>query len=187
MLLIYQKINDEITIDGLAYLINASFDNIIKVSELLSDNEASDTDRVYVGLALLLGTDLPYQELPIEQQHEALIEIIDRYLKTKQTLHYDRLGNVIPTPTEEEQEVLFSLKHDSERIYSSFMATYHIDLFEVQGKLHWLKFRAMLHGLPSDSPFKQAVHIRGWKPSDDKKKKVQAMNDAKRQLELPDD
>ncbi|MCD3547344.1 Gp15 family bacteriophage protein, partial [Streptococcus equi] len=36
---------------------------------------------------------------------------------------------------------------DAELIFASFFQSYHLDLFEQQGKLHWRKFMYMLMNL----------------------------------------
>jgi Bacteriophage Gp15 protein len=52
---------------------------------------------------------------------------------------------------------------DAELIYASFFAVYKLDLFELQGKLHWRKFEALLLHLDDNSPFKQIIGYRTMK------------------------
>jgi hypothetical protein len=61
-------------------------------------------------------------------------------------------------------EKIYDLDIDADRIYSSFMFDYGINLFEMQGKLQWNEFNALLIGLSEETQFKKVVHIRTWKP-----------------------
>ena len=54
----------------------------------------------------------------------------------------------------------FDFVQDAELIYSAFMQSYHIDLIEQQGKLHWLKFLALFSSLPSNTKFSEVIKIR---------------------------
>ena len=87
---------------------------------------------------------------------------------------------------EEEQEQLYSLKYDSDYIFASFFQAYNIDLIEMQGKLHWKKFNALLGGLPEDTKFMEVIKIRSYKPSKhDSSEYKEHMRDLQRQYELP--
>ncbi|MCD3500779.1 bacteriophage Gp15 family protein, partial [Streptococcus equi subsp. equi] len=50
-----------------------------------------------------------------------------------------------------------------ELIFASFFQSYHLDLFEQQGKLHWRKFMSLLMNLHKDTPFKEVVSYRVMK------------------------
>ena len=49
---------------------------------------------------------------------------------------------------------------DAERIFSSFLFDYNVDLIEQQGKMQWNKFMALFRNLSSKSPMGQALHYR---------------------------
>ena len=49
---------------------------------------------------------------------------------------------------------------DAERIYSSFLFDYGIDLLEQQGKLMWNQFIALFNNLSEDSQMKIAIKYR---------------------------
>jgi hypothetical protein len=55
---------------------------------------------------------------------------------------------------------LYDLKQDAEYIYASFLQEYGIDLIDMQGKLRWEKFLALLSGLRDNTRFKEIVGIR---------------------------
>src|SRR5690625_3825659 len=71
----------------------------------------------------------------------------------------DLARNPMPKMTDDDEKA-YDLVQDAEYIYASFMHTYHIDLFEQQGKLHWKKFKALLNGLGEDTIFSRIVGIR---------------------------
>ncbi len=75
----------------------------------------------------------------------------------------DIAGNELPLPEEEADEVL-DFKEDAGLIYAAFYQTYKIDLIEEQGKLHWLKFKALLNGLPEGTALSKVIEIRQWTP-----------------------
>jgi hypothetical protein len=61
------------------------------------------------------------------------------------------------------QKKIFDYRKDAELIYASFFAVYKLDLFELQGKLHWKKFQALMMHLDDNSPFKQVIGYRTMK------------------------
>lgn len=58
------------------------------------------------------------------------------------------------------EEKVFSLKQDADYIFASFYQDYGIDLIEMQGKMHWDKFKALLGGLKGDTKLKEVLEIR---------------------------
>lgn len=86
-----------------------------------------------------------------------------------------------------DKERFYSLKHDAEYIYASFMQAYGIDLIEQQGKLHWFKFQALLSGLPKDTKFCEIVSIRQWKKPNKNDTEAKQMAKLKDYYKLPDD
>ena len=99
-------------------------------------------------------------EYEIHEKAEIFIELFKNSIgesKEKQLVDLD--GNPMPDISEDDKKA-FDLAQDAEYIYASFMHTYQIDLFEMQGKLHWKKFKALLNGLSEDSIFSRVVGIR---------------------------
>jgi len=52
------------------------------------------------------------------------------------------------------------------------MQAYGIDLIDEQGKLHWLKFRALLHGLPTETRLMEIIGYRSWTESNKSMKQI---------------
>lgn len=159
------------------YSLDMSFDNIIRLIEMLGDDELDDAVKVVTGIEMLIGEvkfDLETQGAIFQQLFEKVIS------KEAVASPVDIKGN--PMPKNKEERV-YSLVEDAEYIYASFMQDYGIDLFEQQGKLHWEKFKALLGGLKADTKFKEVLQIRQMdlptgKGSAKEKKRVQEMKDA---------
>lgn len=52
------------------------------------------------------------------------------------------------------------MTQDADLIFASFYQAYGLNLFEMQGKLHWLCFRMLLQNLPSDTPLMRVIEVR---------------------------
>ncbi|CRH18737.1 bacteriophage Gp15 family protein [Carnobacterium maltaromaticum] len=149
-------LDDSVEIDNKTYKVNMAFDNILRFMDMLEDEDFSSEEKVLSGVEILLGKALNYDT---ETQYEIFNQLIENFISTNDGIEIetDRNGDPMPVPVEDE---IYSLKHDAEYIFSSFKQTYDIDLIEVQGKLHWSKFRAYLSGLPDNTKFKEVIDIR---------------------------
>ncbi|WP_313469794.1 bacteriophage Gp15 family protein [Lysinibacillus sp.] len=149
-----------VEINGRLYEVDMSFDNILRLVDMLNDNELDDLTQILTGIEMLFDQPL---DCPIEEQAEifnqayfALIGFDD-----EKELEYDLLGNLMPGQEEDEsKDTVYDIRQDAEYIYASFMQDYGIDLIEQQGKLHWYKFKALLSGLREDTKFKKVIEIR---------------------------
>lgn len=155
MFTLYDKLPSSIEVDGKQYKINASFDNVILMYEMLSDEELEDVDKISFGIEMFFEEvpDLPALELK-EIWEEAFTKLFSEDIDD---VEYDIKGNPMP---KQKQERLMSLKQDAPFIYASFMQQYGIDLFEQQGKLHWYKFKSLLDGLDENTKLKKVIEIR---------------------------
>lgn len=149
-------LTETVEIDGKEYNVNLAFDNVLRLIDMLNDEELDDATQIETGLYMLLGVELDYD---IEKKEQIFYEIFRNTIgKDAEENHpVDIEGN--PMPTKKEDKV-YSLKQDAGYIFASFYQDYGIDLFEQQGKLHWDKFKALLDGLRSDTRFKEIVEIR---------------------------
>jgi len=145
------------------YTINLAFDTVLDVFDYLDDKTLREHETARICLALLLGNQDYEQSKTIDLWNYIYESFI--HIEEKKAVEYDLKGNPMPTNDEDEGKKLFDLEHDAEYIYSSFMQAYNIDLFEQQGKMHWFKFKSLLNGLPDDTPLKNIMSIRNWKPS----------------------
>ena len=160
MHLAYALENDDfVEIDGKKYEIDMSFDNILRLFDLLKDKSLNDVTKIETGLIMLIDDSL--DDYDTEEKADIFAQIFKNTVggPKKKTQLVDLDGNPMPEMSEEDEKV-FDLAQDAEYIYASFMHTYQIDLLEMQGKLHWKKFKALLNGLSEDSIFSRVVGIR---------------------------
>lgn len=174
MLSLYEKKSDRITIDDKEYDIDASFDNILYLIDLSQEPRLPTPSKITLGIKRLFGNDSDLLKLDLKIQLEIFSAVFKEYVEEKEIKRpvlRDMQGNVLPDDfgfedDEEQAKPEYSLKHDADYIYASFMQAYGMDLLEEHGKLHWFKFKALLNGLPEDTKFRQVISIRLWKKDD---------------------
>ncbi|WP_054704762.1 bacteriophage Gp15 family protein [Bacillus sp. JCM 19041] len=151
------ELTDEIEIQGESYTLDMSFDNIIRLIDLIGDEELDDGIKVEEGLDMLLDRPI---ETDLATKTKIFYQIFEKAVAQQELKPaLDRQGNPMPDSDTAKGKV-YSLSQDAEYIYASFMQDYGIDLIEQQGKLHWNKFKALLSGLRNDTKLKEVVQIR---------------------------
>lgn len=153
-------LKDSVKIDGVEHPLNLTFDNVLKLFDLLEDELISEARRINTALILLTGSNFEGYTLPEKNEllYELFIEAVGEPDKQAEQ-SVDIAGNPMPED-ETTVEKNFSIKEDGDFIYASFMSDYGIDLIEQQGKLNWHKFNALLSGLSDDSKFMRVIDIR---------------------------
>ncbi len=142
---------------GQEYLLNLSFDNIIKLYELLADTEnfSNQVNDIYKLLSVD-GLESDSNELKL-----LTINAVLDYLSEKP---YDSTAGKIDITGElvDDGETLpdFNFKQDAGAIYASFRQYYGIDLNKEKGKMHWDTFIALFDNLGSDTPINRIRSIR---------------------------
>lgn len=149
-------LTETVEIDGKTYKLNMSFDNVLRLIDMLNDKQLDDITQIETGLYMLLGVELDY---PIEKKEEIFYQIFYETIgkEVEENIPVDLDGNPMP---QQKEDQIYSIKQDAPYIYASFYQDYGIDLYEMQGKLHWEKFKALLEGLRPDTKFKEIVNIR---------------------------
>ena len=157
MLQLAYPIDDTVEINGHEYTLDMSFDNVLRLIDMVNDKSINDKDKITTGIQMLLGVCFLHD---IETQAEIFIELFSATVgkEAENNQPVDLEGNPIPQPKNEKRN--YSLKEDADFIFASFMSDYGIDLIEEQGNLHWLKFRALLGGLTEGSKFLRVLDIR---------------------------
>ena len=152
-------LEDIAEIDGVTYELDMSFDNILRLFDLIKDDSINDIDKAEIGLIMLIKDDL--EQYDIETKAQIFIDLFKSAIGADEEEHQavDIAGNPMPKMTNDDEKT-HDLVQDAEYIYASFMHTYNIDLFEQQGRLHWKKFKALLNGLGEDTIFSRIVGIR---------------------------
>lgn len=151
-----EKLANEVKLKSKTYSLNLCFDNVLLAFRALKDKEMTITDRLETYLNLLVNDDLPSVA-----DWAALYDAIQNVLTVERTtaVKYDLNGDPIPT-SNKSSEPDFDFDFDARYLFAAFMQAYKIDLIEQQGKLHWIKFVALLNALPEDTMFRQIRQIR---------------------------
>lgn len=170
MFSLFYKLDDRYKIDGKEYNVNASFDNILRLLDLIDDKTLLPAHRVVIALKMLIDDEL--EGYTFEEKAKIVREIMEDYVHAEDELvkkigpELDIMGNPMKT---RQAKSSFSFKYDAKWIYGSFWSEYQIDLFEQHGKLHWYKFKALFDCLSENSKIAQIISIRTWNPNDDEK------------------
>ncbi|MGR3742112.1 Gp15 family bacteriophage protein [Companilactobacillus sp. DQM5] len=177
-------LEDFIKINNKKYSVDMSFDNVLDALDYLNDKEMTVIDRIDTFIDLMIIDFTANSELEKKSAVEQVIKLIN--IEPVESQKYDIEGNPMPTKKGNENEQLISFSFDSKYIYAAFMQAYGIDLIDQQGKLHWVKFSAMLNALPEDTMMRKIIDIRGTDLKDIKDKKEKArMRELKKTYRLP--
>lgn len=159
----------DITIDGVTYPLDLSFNTILKIIDINNDEELTLFDQL--GLIYTLLFDFNDKELSDFVNDKDLEDLTNIYNSITQDLfetadedEYDEEGLLIKLGNKNDRQ-LYDIEHDAKLIYAGFWQAYGIDLYEQHGKLHWIKFKALLAGLPKDTRFAEVTSLRAWEPS----------------------
>lgn len=146
-----------IKMDGVTYPLNTDFRIWLDFSSLIKKQLDEIDLRVY------------FKKLaPKENWFEVYLKLADFYHNPNSTPNNEGSSSIA--------EKLVDFIEDGEYIYSSFLASYGIDLLKTE--LHWHTFLALFRSLPDDSKIKQIMGFRSYVKS--KKTQDQLMSNAKR-------
>lgn len=168
MLDLSRKLTDTLVIDDEEFPLNLSFDNVLRLFEMWRDEDVPEFVKPHFGIRILTGETL--EDFTVEEMSEVFNEVFEEHisLSTVEDNHveYDLAGNPMKTTASnsKQEQAPYDIRYDGDYIYASFLQAYGIDLFDVQGELHWKKFNALLSGLPEGTKFMEVVKIRKWKP-----------------------
>lgn len=151
MLSLTEKLTQSVAYQGHNYLIDLSYDNVLRFYQLLDDADFDESEKVIAAFHIFFDEEVP-------DDPEFLMNVVKMLGDYVSSNPY---GN----DTEGQQDGTapvryFSFQQDAEAIYASFMDQYGIDLIEQQGKLHWDKFKALLDGLGPETRFRRIISIR---------------------------
>lgn len=168
MLDLSRKLTDKLVIDDEEFPLNLSFDNVLRLFEMWRDEDVPEFVKPHFGIRILTGETL--EDFTVEEMSEVFNEVFEEHisLSTVEDNHveYDLAGNPMKTTASngKQEQAPYDIRYDGDYIYASFLQAYGIDLFDVQGELHWKKFNALLSGLPEGTKFMEVIKIRKWKP-----------------------
>lgn len=168
MLDLSRKLTDKLVIDDKEFPLNLSFDNVLRLFEMWRDEDVPEFVKPHFGIRIL--TDETLEDFTVEEMAEIFNEVFEEHISLSEVednhIEYDLAGNPMKTTASngKQEQAPYDIRYDGDYIYASFLQAYGIDLFDVQGKLHWKKFNALLSGLPEGTKFMEVVKIRKWKP-----------------------
>ncbi|WP_283572515.1 Gp15 family bacteriophage protein [Streptococcus agalactiae] len=190
---ISKKIDDKLILNEKEYQLFLSFDNVLRVFDMWSDDEVNTLIKPKLALCMLTQTS-DFKDMKTDAAMDLYEQVFEEHIKIvkpyDQVDRYDIEGNILPkkpkNTVDDDEEPVMSIKYDGEFIFSSFMQAYQIDLIEQQGKLHWQKFNALLSGLPDGTKMIEVMKIRSWKPSKGESQKEKSkMRELQEEYALP--
>ena len=154
-----------------------SFDNVLLFLELLDDDDYTGEQKMLIGCEMIVEDEEFVNSLPHAEQAQLTVEAFQFMT-----------GIDLMDETEEAYvEPSMDFLEDAERIYSSFLEQYRIDLIDQQGVMSWAKFSALLKNVGSETALGQAIHHRTCEiPKKDKHngEEVSRIRKLKREYEL---
>ena len=192
MLDLSRKLTDKLVIDDEEFPLNLSFDNVLRLFEMWRDEGVPEFVKPHFGIRILTGETL--EDFTVEEMSEVFNEVFEEHisLSTVEDNHveYDLAGNPMKTTASsgKQEQAPYDIRYDGDYIYSSFLQAYGMDLFDMQGKLHWRKFNALLSGLPEGTKLMEVIKIRKWKPQKgDSSEYKEEMRRLQKDYALPND
>ena len=184
MLDLSRKLTDKLVIDDKAYILDLSFDNILKMFEMMRDDDIPEYIKPHFAIRMLVSKSLAgntreekaesfnsdFEGYSVEEMSKVFKSVFEEHISLSDVednhVEYDLAGNPMKTTASDDtkQRAPYDIRYDGDYIYASFLQAYNIDLFDVQGKLHWRKFNALLSGLPEGTKLMEVIKIRKWKP-----------------------
>lgn len=184
MLDLSRKLTDKLVIDDKEYALDLSFDNVLKMFEMMRDEDIPEYVKPHFAIRMLISKSLEgetreekakafndaFEDYSIEELSKVFKSVFEEHIGLSNVednhVEYDLAGSPMKTTASDEpkEKAPYDIRYDGDYIYASFLQAYGIDLFDVQGKLHWKKFNALLSGLPEGTKFMEVVKIRKWKP-----------------------
>ena len=141
------RLDDVIEYKGREIKLGLYFDVVLRSFELLKDEYFTEVEKIDILLQMFVKNPESLAGLNIFEKNALVNIIFDQFIADGSI----RGSNEKPP---------FDFEKDAEYIYASFMYDYGIDLFEVQGKLHWKKFKALLAGLSDESKLMKVIGYR---------------------------
>lgn len=183
MLDLSRKLTDKLVIDDKEYALDLSFDTVLKMFEMMRDDDIPEYIKPHFAIRMLISHSLEgetreekaesfnndFENYSIEEMSKVFKSVFEEHISLSDVednhVEYDLAGNPMKTTASDDtkQKAPYDIRYDGDYIYSSFLQAYGIDLFDVQGELHWRKFNALLSGLPEGTKLMEVIKIRKWK------------------------
>lgn len=203
-----RKLTDKLVIDDKEYALDLSFDNVLKMFEMMRDDDIPEYIKPHFAIRMLISKSLAgdtreekaesfnkdFENYSIEEMSKVFKSVFEVHISLSDVkdnhVEYDLAGNPMKTTASDDtkQRAPYDIRYDGDYIYASFLQAYGIDLFDVQGELHWKKFNALLSGLPEGTKLMEVIKIRKWKPQKgDSSEYKEEMRRLQKDYALPND
>ena len=133
----YAQLPNQIIYNGEKIVLTLYYDRVLEAMDVLRDDTFSTEEKLDYTL-YLLAVDAPCEVALLRQ----ILELIFPGQKPADRVRY------------------LDIKQDWPLIYAGFWQAYGLDLYAERGKLHYLKFRALLQGLPKSTRLADVIRIR---------------------------
>lgn len=147
---------DELNFQGEFLPLDFSFDNVLRLFDLLKDETFTGPEKVEIALEMLLREHYEnVKPLPIAGEsgkHSLFLYILKKYLDIDLDKQADSEAPKVKPD--------FDFEQDAGIIYASFLQAYNMDLIQQQGKLHWKQFIELFYNLPEESKMQK---VRGYR------------------------
>lgn len=134
MIKLYEGLPQGVTVDGRFYRLNLGFKNVLKMLEILDDENLTMTARDYLALKCVLNRP----------------RNVNKVLLAVKALLFEKRPQT--------GEKLTSFEQDAGLIRTAFLQEYKIDLF--RENIHWLQFIELLQNLPGGNRYEEILGIR---------------------------
>ena len=134
MIKLYEGLPQGVIVDGRFYRLNLGFKNVLKMLEILDDENLTMTARDYLALKCVLNRP----------------RNVNKVLPAVKALLFEKRPQT--------GEKLTSFEQDAGLIRTAFLQEYKIDLF--RENIHWLQFIELLQNLPGGNRYEEILGIR---------------------------
>ena len=142
-------LDDFITFQEQKISVNLSFDSVLNAHNALEDKTQGYANKVFKALSVF-GVSGSYTVAERAILLESIFEKINELSGSVDNYNFPA-GN---------GSKAIDYEKDASLIYAAFMQAYSIDLFEMRGKLHWIKFMMLLNNLPEDTKLSKVIGYR---------------------------
>lgn len=134
---LWERLPDGVTVNGKFYRLDFEFRNVLRMMEILGDDDLMPDARAYNALRCL--TRHPKN--------------IPQVLLAVKSLLFGK-----PTTSAEDRQKITDFTQDAPLIRAAFKQAYGIDLY--RDKLHWIEFRELLNAIPGGNRYSEVIGIR---------------------------
>lgn len=149
---------DVIEYKGITIKLRLAFDVVLRSFELLRDDTFSEAEKAFIMMEMFTVNTEAIELLTIYERSKLINIIYNDFIdfdKKQEDESEDKFVQGSAPPKK-----LYDFDKDAKYIYASFLFDYNIDLYEQQGRLHWVKFIHLLNNLSDKSKFKEVIGIR---------------------------